>query len=117
MGNNIEPKFELWLELETGHPLEQANRPEENFCNISVKLDNGRRYALNVWTFDFLPLARCPWPYKIDESQEPARYLLPPDLFVEKLDRPTLESIISELLKNNEMKEEWLCDDNEDTEQ
>jgi hypothetical protein len=109
------PKFDLWLEVETGEPLDQpANRPNENFGNIEVKLHDGRRYALNVWTFDFLPFARYPWPYEIDESQEPAKYLLPPDLFVEKLDRPTIENIVTQLLKNNEMKEEWLCEDDDD---
>ncbi len=112
------PKFDLWLEVETSNPLDQpANRPSENFCNIEVKLQDGRRYALNIWTFDFLPLARYPWPYEIDESQEPAKYLLPPDLFVAKLDRKTIDSIITQLLKNGEMKDEWLCKDNEDTEQ
>ena len=112
------PKFDLWLEVETGDPLDQpANRPNENFSIIEVKLQDGRRYALNVWTFDFLTLARYPWPYEIDESKEPAKYLFPPDLFVEKLERNTIESIITQLLKNGEMKEEWLCKDSEDTEQ
>jgi len=112
------PKFDLWLEVETGEPLDQpANRPNENFGNIEVKLQDGRRYALNVWTFDFLPLARYPWPYEIDESEEPAIYLLPPDLFVEKFDRETIENIVVQLLQNNEMKDEWLCKDDEDAEQ
>jgi hypothetical protein len=115
MQHNEIPKFELWLETERGEPLDQhANRPYENFGNIEVKLKDGRRYALNVWTFDFLPLARYPWPYEIDESEEPANYLLPPDLFVEKLDRPSIEEIVTQLLKNDEMKDEWLCKDDED---
>jgi hypothetical protein len=105
-------EFDLWLETETGDPLDQpANRPYENFANIGVKIQDGRRYSLNVWTFDFLPLARYPWPYEIDGSQEPASYLLPPDLFVERLDRPTVEDVIKQLLENNEMKDEWLCND------
>jgi len=110
------PKFELWLETERGEPLDQpANRPMENFCIIEVKLEDGRRYALNIWTFDFLLLARYPWPYEIDTSQAPAKYVFPPDLFVERLDRNTIEAIITELLAKNEMKEEWLCNENEGT--
>ena len=109
------PKFELWLETETGEPLDQpANRPYQNFGIIEVELQDGRLYRLNVWTFDFLPLARYPWPYDIDESKEPENYLLPPDLFVERLDRPTIESIVTQLLKNGEMQDEWLCTGNED---
>ena len=106
---NNEPSFDLWLEFEIGSPNEPANRPTENFCNIQVTLDDNRTYALNVWTFDFLPLARYPWPYEIDTSAYLSEYLLPPDLFVERLDRPTIEAVIRELLANNEMKSEWLC--------
>ena len=106
---NNEPSFDLWLEFEIGSPNEPANRPTENFCNIQVTLDDNRTYALNVWTFDFLPLARYPWPYSVDTSAELSKYLLPPDLFVERLDRPTIEAVIRELLANNEMKSEWLC--------
>lgn len=49
------PDFELWLETELGDPNQPANSPTENFCNINVTLPDGRRYALNIWTFDFLP--------------------------------------------------------------
>jgi hypothetical protein len=111
-------KFDLWLEVETGEPLDQpANQPNKNFGNIEVKLQDGHRYALNVWTFDFLALAKYPWPYEIDASKEPAKYLLPLNLFVEKIDRPTVESVVTQFLNNNEMKNEWLCNDDEDTEQ
>jgi hypothetical protein len=42
-------------------------------------------------------------------GQELAKYVHPPDLFVERLDRSTLEAVITELLEKNEMKPEWLC--------
>ncbi len=106
----MNPKFELWLEIELGDPSQQANRPPENFCNISVTLPDRRRYALNVWTFDFLLLARYPWPYELGVEHAPAKYVLPPDLFVERLDRATIEVVISEMLANNQMKSEWLCE-------
>lgn len=108
------PNFSLWLEVECGEPLDQpANRPTQNFCNIKIWLDNNRTYALNVWTFDFLPLARYP-SYKVVPNVELEKYLLPPDLFVERLDRPTIEAVVRELLINDEMKDEWLCSE-EDT--
>ncbi len=105
-------KFELWLELETGEPLDQeANRPTENFCNISVSLEDGRRFALNVWTFDFLPLARFEFPYAPSYDAAPSLYVLPPDLFVERLDRKTIEKVISEMIDKDEMQDRWLCVD------
>ncbi|MDB2685908.1 hypothetical protein N9Y42_01745 [Mariniblastus sp.] len=105
-------QFELWLETEVGDPKDQpANRSHENFCNISVTMLDGRRYALNVWTFDFLPLARYPWPHEINDDAQQVDYLLPPDLFVKSLDRPVIESIISKLIEADEMKEAWLVNE------
>ena len=105
-------KFELWLETEIGEFSDQvAKRPTENFCNISVTLDNGRRYALNVWTFDFLQLARLEWPYDKKSDATLSLYVLPPDLFVIRLDRQTIEKVILEMIEKNEMQEKWLCID------
>lgn len=103
------PSFELWLETETGVPLDQpANSPRENFCNITFKLEDGRTYALNVWTFDFLPLARYPWPYEATREPKPANYVLPPDLFVQDLTRETITSVIEALIMEDELQEHWL---------
>ncbi|MGN6546925.1 MAG: hypothetical protein ACTHK7_17860 [Aureliella sp.] len=103
--------FDLWLETEVGDPDHPANRCSQNFCNVSVKLEDGRRYALNVWTFDFLPLARYPWPYEPNENAQRAEYLLAPDLFVESLDRDVIHRTIAELLATDQMKNEWLVDE------
>jgi hypothetical protein len=104
-------KFELWLEWEEGDPLDQpANRPSENFGNVTVTFSDGRRYALNVWTFDFLPLARFPWPHEMTPSDQPAMYVLPPDLFVERLDRATMEAVVAAMVAAGDLKEEWRCD-------
>jgi hypothetical protein len=53
---------------------------------MQVRLTDGRRYALNVWTFKFLHRARFPWPYE-GTSGETAKYV------VEKLDRQLLEQV------------------------
>ena len=57
------PAFELWLEFEHWEPKPDDD-PTDNFFNMQVKLPDGRRYALNVWTFKFLQKARYPWPYE-----------------------------------------------------
>lgn len=106
---SIIPKFSLWLEFEEFDLSEQAYRPEENFANIKVIIEDGRQYALNIWTFDFFPHARKEWPYDQNSPSEESKYMLPPDLFVEKLDRMTIDQVVKELLAKDEMKEEWLC--------
>jgi len=101
------PAFELWLEFE-----QWERKPDDDFTddffNMQVRLADGRRYALNVWTFKFLQRARHPWPYE-EGVGEPDDYLLPPDLFVERLDRKMLERVVSRMLANDEMKPGWLC--------
>ena len=42
-------------------------------------------------------------------------YLLPPDLFVERLDRALLERVVAQMLSEGEMKPEWLCPPDEKT--
>lgn len=104
------PKFTLWLEFEQWekpHDSVLEEDPNDDFANVEVTLPDGRRYALNVWTFLYLHRARFPWPYDVTD-EPPAEYVLPPDLFVERLDRPTLERVVTQLLENDEMKDEWL---------
>src|SRR3954452_21251893 len=101
-----EPAFELWLEFEEMVPTPDAD-PTDDFFNRQVKLPDGRRYALNVWTFKFLQKARYPWPY-LEGVGEPEEYLLPPDLFIERLDRGLLERVVRQMLTEDEMKPEWL---------
>uniref|UniRef100_UPI00286D1484 hypothetical protein n=1 Tax=Armatimonas sp. TaxID=1872638 RepID=UPI00286D1484 len=98
--------FELWLEFEHTEP-HADNDPTDDFANIAIQLPDGRRYALNVWTFGFMKRARYPWPYEMLEEQ--VEYLLPPDLFVERLDRPTLERVVESLLRAGELRNAWLC--------
>jgi hypothetical protein len=102
------PQFELWLEFEHVEP-QPGDDPGDDFANVQVRLPDGRRYALNVWTFKFFHRARYPWPYEVTSGPPPEEYLIAPDLFVERLDRPTLERVISALLARDEMKPEWLC--------
>jgi hypothetical protein len=108
-------EFELWLEFEIGDPTQPGNRPTQNFANIRIKVADGRRYALNVWTFDFLPHARYPWPYETQPAGTSSRYVVGPDLFVERLDRATIESVVAEMIARGELKPEWLLREDDDT--
>lgn len=94
------PEFTLWLEFEEVDP---GNWDITNdFCNIQVTLEDGRRYALNVWTYAFLQTA-----VKLDqESGESLRgnYQTPPDLFVKELSRDCIEKTIEDLLKKGDLE-------------
>src|SRR4051794_37743908 len=92
------PAFELWLEFEQWDPRPDDDDPADDFFNMKVKLPDGRRYALNVWTFEFIHKARFPWPYE-EGVGKPEEYL-----FVERLDRPLLERVVARMLEA-----EWLC--------
>ena len=102
-----DPEFELWLEFEHWQPG-PTDDPTEDFFNMLVKLPDGRRYALNVWTFKFIQKARYPWPY-VEDAGESEEYLLPPDLFVEQLNRKLMEQVVRQMLERGQMKPEWLC--------
>jgi hypothetical protein len=104
------PPFTLWLEWEEvgGPPDHPALRPQQNFGNVAVTLADGRRYALNVWTFDYLPLARLPQDHEPPRDAKPAAYVIPPDLFVESLTRATMEAVVAEMLKEGELLDKWL---------
>jgi hypothetical protein len=99
--------FDLWLEFEHTEPS-PGDDPTDDFANVRVRLPDGRTYALNVWAFKFLHRARFPWPY-VDTGGRPAESVVAPDLFVERLDRPTLERVVRQLLADGGMKAEWLC--------
>lgn len=96
--------FKLWLEFEHWEPQRRKN-PYQGFFQARLTLSDGRVYALNVWTFGFLAATR-------QEDKDSGgclqgAYLLPPDLFVERLDRGLMERVVADLIKNNALKEEW----------
>lgn len=88
----MEIDFDLWLEFE------QIVGGLDDYCNVLITLDDGRRFAFNVWTFAFLAAA-------MREGDELAadhlrhRYLLPPDLFVERLERVLITEVIADLIR------------------
>ena len=95
--------FDLWLEFE--HWVGPRKKEDVSF-NMTVSLNDGREYALNVWLIDSVPeIVRDP-----DECEEAldAQYCIGPDLLVERMDRPLLERIVARLIDRGELKDEWL---------
>lgn len=99
--------FELWLEWE--HWVWGPNDdPSDDFANVVVTLSDGRRFALNVWTFKFLNRARAMSDMG-GSLDAPADHIVPPDLLVERLDRTLLERVVSKLVAEDDIREHWLC--------
>lgn len=99
--------FSLWLEFELwgdDHPFDQYN----DYCNIEIAFQDGRRYGLNVWTFKYCDEAIRE---QIAQGGVNGLYVLPPDLLVKKLDRQVIEEVIAELVKNDLVRQEWLIRD------
>ena len=96
--------FRLWLEFEHWE-FREGDDPQDDFFNMQVTLTCGKKYALNVWTFKYLPRA-------IQECRQTGEhlhgsYLPPPDLFVERLDRALIEQVVADLVVNNGLRDEW----------
>ena len=87
-------EFKLWLEFEE---VESSNWDiHKDFCNIHVDLPDGRRYGINIWTFEYFQTS-------IEKNRTYGRnlkglYQVPPDLFVKELTRDCVEKTISDLL-------------------
>ena len=96
--------FDLWLEFEHWVP-QDGDDAADDFFNLQVKLADGRAYALNVWTFEYLSRAvrEC---HGMGEHLG-GSYLPAPDLFVERLDRELLEGVVSDLIANGGLLPHW----------
>lgn len=99
--------FTLWLEFE--HfilgPLDDRS---DDFFNMTVKTNDGRSCALNVWTFKFLKRAREE--NQLSGDNLSGLYLKPPDLFVDKEDRKLLEEVVKHMIENDELEEYFPID-------
>ncbi|MBX9655809.1 hypothetical protein K2Y11_19510 [bacterium] len=97
-------KFDLWLEFEHWLP-QPGDDPEAEIFNMQITLQDGCKYALNVWTYKAIDRA-------VNECVESGEclngsYLEPPDLFVHRMDRSFLEQIVSDLIARDGLKKEW----------
>ncbi|WP_230655800.1 hypothetical protein [Psychrobacter sp. I-STPA10] len=90
---NSDKSFTLWLEFEHSEPWDNI---DNTFANIEVNMLDGRRYVLNIWTFQFLQSV---------QQYENAEYIIPPDLFVQTLTRECIENTMIDLLKMGNLEE------------
>ncbi len=100
------PDFDLWLEFEVWRAAGNSDDPRNDFFNMQITLADGRKYALNVWTFNYFSqaVAEC------RESGEhlAGQYLPPPDLFVARMDRELIERVVQDLIANDGLRDDWL---------
>ena len=105
--------FDLWLEFE--HCIPQGGEdPEDDFCNMQVTLVDGRKYALNVWTFKYL--GRAVQECRSTGEHLGGSYLPAPDLFVERLKRKLLEDVVADLIAKGGLSPQWEVQDQPDGE-
>ncbi len=94
----------LWLEFEHWTPSPDED-PAREFFNMTVTCTDGVRYALNVWTYGYFELARAE---AISETNTlGGRFLEPPDLFVEVMNRALIEQVVATLIAQGRMRPEW----------
>jgi len=97
-------ELRVWIEAE--HLAEDV----DDFCNIAIYLSTGDRFALNVWTFDFFAVARADGEmHASDEAKH--LYMHPPDLFVQDLTRPTIETAVVDMLERGRLPARLLMPD------
>lgn len=99
--------FDLWLEFELWGS--DQGDPSDEFFNMQVTLPDGKRYALNVWTFKHL--SRAVQECRASGEHLHGSYVPPPDLFVERLDRKLLESVVADLVEQNQLPDHLLIHD------
>lgn len=100
--------FSLWLEFEhyaDGYP-QPGDDPYCDFCNAEIR-SNGQSCGITVWTFGFIEYARRFDEFTGAEKTGIDRFLLPPDLLVEKLDRGLIEEAIAGLLGRSPWPAQW----------
>jgi hypothetical protein len=116
-------RFKLWLEFEEFRECTYEDLkdeidpfdPDDDFCNVQVYLEDGTNYALNIWTYKYLEQASKEMikDYEYFKSNNVSgcfEYFHPPDLFVTRLDRPTIQMIFRNLINQGQMKEDWKFD-------
>mgnify|MGYP000442191053 CR=1 FL=1 len=101
--------FELWLEFERWTSDYDVH---DEFFNMLITLDDGRKYALNVWTYSFIERARA---HDVQNAERlGGLYLNPPDLLVERAERDVCEKVVQHLIATDGLLLEWFVPDEEE---
>ena len=104
----LDTQFTLWLEFEV---LTGVN-PDDDFCNIAITPSNGEVYALNVWTYKLLE--RLNLSNRRTGDNLGGKYLEPPDLFIERLDRQLFTEVVADLIRRDRLRAEWRVEPSDD---
>jgi hypothetical protein len=99
---------DLWLEFEAWAEDASSSADDDAF-NMHIRLGDGTLYALNVWTFK--ALERFHHQDATNGDNLNGRYLIPPDLLIERLDRHLVEQVVFEMIRKKELKSDWLVKD------
>jgi hypothetical protein len=98
---------DIWLEFEWSS-VDNTTTDDDDAFNMQIRLHNGKKYALNVWTFK--ALERFHQTDTLIGDNMSGRYLIPPDLLVERLDRQIIEQIVTDIIRRKQLKDEWLVE-------
>ena|SRR5688572_2375918 len=93
--------FNLWLEFEAMQWKDWD--PADDFCNIAVDFPDGRRYGINVWTYQYF-LRSIRENETMGENLD-GLYVDPPDLFVKVLSRECIVAVITDLVSKGDLEE------------
>ena len=104
--NNKPRIVEVWLEFEEWSEKQDDNPRDEAFI-MEIVLSDRRKFALNVWTYAHIETARSK--PGLESSELHGKYVVGPDIFVEKMDRELLEKVAQDLLDTGELdaKQGW----------
>ena len=101
--------FEMWLEFEDWAPGFDPGDIDQ--FNMQIKLVDGRRYALDVWTYEGLEVAR--WEPEFVSPELLGQYTVPANLLVSKVSRPFMERVVREMILRGSLSEEWRIPDDD----
>ncbi|MBK1876211.1 hypothetical protein [Pelagicoccus mobilis] len=104
----MDTAFELWLEFEHW-TSQEGDDPKCDFFNMKIDLQNGKSYALNVWTYGYFEKAISET--RDDGENAEGNYLEAPDLFISQMDRKTCETVVAHIIVNDGLKSEWEVDE------
>lgn len=84
--------YSIWLEFE--HYVDTPPEANEDYCNVIVIYDNGRRQGYNVWTIEYF---RNNIQSILDEAEEEGFTTLP-DIIVSRLEREHITEVLKQIV-------------------
>ena len=89
--------FSIWSDIEE---LQGKVDPANTHADVFVAFDDGRRYLLKAWTYQYLA-------HRIEEireqSGEEPLYLIPPDILMRRMEPALLEAAIRDIVQHGDL--------------